>query len=66
MDKFIIYLYGSLDSDIYMKILEVFKILKACNLKFQEIYYIKLQTSLYKLKHYEHMLYNHLSEYLLK
>jgi hypothetical protein len=33
MDIIITYLYGLLDSDIYMKFLEGVKMLRACNLK---------------------------------
>ena len=60
------YLYGSMDNDIYMKILEGFKLLEANCTKSRSIYSIKLQRSLYGLKQPRHMLYNHLSEYLLK
>lgn len=44
------YLYGSLGNDIYIKIIEWYKMLKACNSKSQNIYSIKLQRSLYELK----------------
>ena len=44
------YLYESLDSDIYMKILEGFKIPEALSTKPKEMYSIKLQRSLYGLK----------------
>ena len=49
MDVVIAYLYGSLDDDIYMKILEGFKMLEATNSKHCSIYSIKLQRSLYRL-----------------
>ena len=44
------YLYGSLDSDIYMKIPKGFKMPKALSSKPKELYSIKLQRSLYGLK----------------
>ena len=50
MDVVATYLYGSLDKDIHMKILEGFT---------------KLQKSLYRLKQSGRMWYNHLNEYLL-
>ena len=50
MDALTDYLYGLLDSDIYMKILEGFKMPEASSLKPKELYSIKLQRSLYKLK----------------
>lgn len=66
MDVVTAYLYGSLDTDIYMTIPEGFKnpvtnIPKQCGL-----YSIKLQRSLYGLKQSGRMWYNHLSEYLLQ
>jgi hypothetical protein len=60
------YLYGSLDNDIYMKIPERYKMPETYNSKFQSIYSIKLQRSLYGLKQSERMWYNRLSGYLLK
>jgi hypothetical protein len=60
------YLYGSLDNDIYMKILEGYKMPEAYNSKSRNMYSIKLQRSLYGLKQSGRMLYNPLSEYLLK
>ena len=44
------YIYGPLDSDIYMKIPEGFKISEALSSKPKELYLIKLQRSLYGLK----------------
>ena len=44
------YLYGSIDNDIYMKILEGFKLLEANCTKPRSMYLIKLQRSLYGLK----------------
>ena len=50
MDVVTVYLYGSLDSDIYMKIPEGFKMSEASSSKSKELYSIKLQRSLYELK----------------
>ncbi|KAL6329080.1 hypothetical protein AAG906_007370 [Vitis piasezkii] len=66
MDVVTTYLYGSIDTDIYMKIPEGFKLPEATNLKPRNMYLIKLQRSLYGLKQSERMWYNRLSEYLLK
>ena len=64
MDNATTYLYGSLDSDIYMKIPEGFKMHDAstsCNL-----FSIKMQRSLYELKQFGRMWYQRLSGYLIK
>ena len=50
MDVVTAYLYGSLDSDIYMKIPEGFKMPESLSSKPKELYSIKLQRSLYGLK----------------
>ena len=50
MDVVIAYLYGSLDTNVYMKIPEGFKLPEVMNSKPQSIYSIKLQRSLYGLK----------------
>ena len=50
MDVVTAYLYGSIDINIYMKILEGFKLPEATNPKPRNMYSIKLQKSLYKLK----------------
>ena len=63
MDVVIAYLYESLDCDIYMKLLERFKLPRACS---REQYSIKLNKSLYGLKQSGRMWYNRLSEYLIK
>ena len=60
------YLYGSIDTNIYMKIPEGFKLPEVTNPKPRNIYSIKLQRSLYRLKQFGCMWYNRLSEYLLK
>ena len=66
MDVVTAYLYGSLDSDIYMKIPDGLKMPEAYSSRPREIYSIKLQRSLYGLKQSGRMWYNRLSEYLLK
>ena len=66
MDVITAYLYGSIDNDIYMKILKGFKLPKAKNIKPRNMCSIKLQQSLYRLKQSGNMWYNRLSEYLLK
>ena len=65
MDVVTAYLYESLDSDIYMKILEGLKMPEAYNIS-RDMCSIKLQKSLYSLKQSGRMWYNRLSEYLLK
>ena len=66
MDVITAYLYGSMDNDIYIKILEGFKLSEANSTKPRSIYSIKLQRSLYGLKQSGRIWYNRLSEYLLK
>ncbi|KAK2434187.1 putative mitochondrial protein [Trifolium repens] len=66
MDVVTAYLYGSLDSDIYMKLPEGFNFPNANRLESREGYSIKLNKSLYGLKQSGSMWYNRLSEYLLK
>ncbi|GJR43791.1 disease resistance CC-NBS-LRR class family protein [Tanacetum coccineum] len=50
MDVVTAYLYRSLDSDIYMKILEGFKMPEALSAKPKDTYSVELQRSLYGLK----------------
>ncbi|KAK4394572.1 Secreted RxLR effector protein [Sesamum angolense] len=66
MDVVTAYLYGSLDTDIYMRIPEGLKMSEALKSKPRHMYSIKLKRSLYKLKQSERMWYNRLSEYLIK
>ena len=66
MDVITAYLYGSIDSDIHMKIPEGFKLPEAVSTKPRSMLSVKLQRSLYGLKLSGRMWYNHLSEYLLK
>ena len=49
MDVITAYLYGTLDNDLYMKILEGFQMPQGTNSKHYSIYSIKLQRSLYRL-----------------
>ena len=61
MDVVTTYLYGSLDANVYMKILKGFTLPEAMNSKPWSMYSIKLQRSLYGLKQSGRMWYNHLS-----
>nr|GEX93169.1 putative RNA-directed DNA polymerase [Tanacetum cinerariifolium] len=65
MDVVTAYLYGSLDSDIYMKIPKGFKMPKALSEKPKDMYSVKLQRSLYRFKQSGRMWYNRLSDYLI-
>jgi hypothetical protein len=64
MDVVTAYLYGSLDSDIYMKVPEGLKVPETYNTKSHGMYSIKLKRSLYELKQSGRMWYNRLNEYL--
>ena len=66
MDVVTAYLYGSLDNDIYMKILERYKMSETYNSTSQIMYFIKLQRSLYGLKQFGCMWYNRLNGYFFK
>ena len=66
MDVVTPYLYESLDTDIYMRIAERFKISEPLSSKPKELCAIKLQRSLYGLKQSGRMWYNRLSEHLTK
>ena len=50
MDIVTTYLYGSIDTNVYMKIREGFKLHEVMNSKPRSMYSIKLQRSLYGLK----------------
>ena len=63
MDVVTAYLYGDLDTDIYMKIPEGLALPKA---KPRSTYSIKLRCALYDIKQSERMWYNRLSKYLSK
>ncbi|WP_284343919.1 reverse transcriptase domain-containing protein, partial [Dyella mobilis] len=62
MDVVTAYLYGNLDTDIYMKVPEGFQLPQG---KPRDMYSIKLQRALYGLKQSGRMWYNRLSEYLV-
>ena len=64
MDVVTAYLYGSLDSDIYIKVPDGIQILNP-NIN-RNMYCVKLQKTLYGLKQSGQMWYNRLSEFLLK
>ncbi|KAL0343769.1 UNVERIFIED_CONTAM: Retrovirus-related Pol polyprotein from transposon RE1 [Sesamum angustifolium] len=66
MDVVTAYLYGSLDTNIYMRIPEELKMPEALKSKSRHMYSIKLKRSLYGLKQSGRMWYNRLSEYLIK
>ncbi|GKE07118.1 retrovirus-related pol polyprotein from transposon TNT 1-94 [Tanacetum coccineum] len=65
IDVVTVYLYGPLDSDIYMKIPEGFKMPEALSIKPKYMYSLKLQRSLYGLKQSGRIWYNCLSDYLI-
>ena len=62
MDVVTAYLYGSLDSDIYMKVLEGLEIPNKNHNR--NMYCVKFQKSLYGLKQSGRMRYNRLKEFL--
>ena len=66
MDVVSAYLYGFIETNVYMKIPEGFKLPEAMNSQPRSMYSIKLQRSLYGLKQSDRMWYNRLSQYLLK
>ena len=66
MDLVTTYLYASIDTNVYMKIPEGFKLPEVMNSKPRSMYSIKLQRSLYGLKQFGRIWYNSLSQYLLK
>jgi hypothetical protein len=63
MDAMTTYLYGSLDFDIYMKVPDGISVTNA-NVG-RNMYYVKLNKSLYGLKQSGRMWYNRLKEFLL-
>jgi hypothetical protein len=63
MDVMTTYLYESLDSDIYIKVLDKISVLNT-NAN-RNLYCVKLVKSLYDLKQLEKMWYNQLKEFLL-
>lgn len=66
MDVVIAYLYGSINKNIYMKILEGLKMTEANNYKPLNLYSLMLKQSLYGLKQFVHKWFNQLSNYSLK
>jgi len=66
MDVVTAYLYGSLDTDIYMRVPEGIKISESNNSQPRGLFSIKLKRALYGLKQSGRMWYNRLSEYLMK
>jgi hypothetical protein len=64
MDIVTAYLYGSLDSGIYMKVPDGLRVSDAKSNR--NMYSVKLQRALYGLKQSGQMWYNRLSEFLLK
>ena len=64
MDVVTAYLYGSLDSDIYIKVPEGLEIPNKNHNR--NMYCVKLQKSLYGLKQSGRMWYNRLKEFLLQ
>jgi hypothetical protein len=64
MDVVTAYLYGSLDSEIYMKVPDGLRVLDAKSNR--NMYSVKLQRVLYGLKQSRRMWYNRLSQFLLK
>jgi hypothetical protein len=63
MDVMTAYLYGSLDSDIYIKVSDEISVPNA-NIG-RNMYCVKLNKSLYGLKQSERIWYNRLNEFLL-
>jgi Reverse transcriptase (RNA-dependent DNA polymerase)/GAG-pre-integrase domain/Integrase core domain len=66
MDVVTAYLYGSLDSEIYMKVPEGIKLPKSLQSVNRDLCSIRLMRSLYGLKQSGRMWYKRLCEYLLK
>ncbi|KAL6219487.1 hypothetical protein ACLB2K_007246 [Fragaria x ananassa] len=66
MDVVTAYLYGDLDSKIYMKMSDGLSLPKSSDSKPRSAFAIKLWHSLYGLKQSERMWYNHLSDYLIR
>ena len=64
MDVVTAYLYGSLDSDLYMKVPDGISIPNQGTNR--NMYCVKLKRSLYGLKQSGRMWYNRLSEYLMQ
>lgn len=65
MDAVTAYLYGNLDLDIYMKVLESIPILNQDRPN-RNLYSVQIRKSLYGLKQAGRMWYNRLSDFLCK
>ena len=65
MDVVIVYLYGDLDTEIYMKVPEGLKLPESSSSRPRNTFSIKLRRSLYGLKQSGRMWYNRLSKYLI-
>ena len=66
MDVVTAYLYGDLDSEIYMKVPDDITLPKSSDSKPRSAYAIRLQHSLYGLKQSGRMWYTRLSDYLIR
>ena len=64
MDVVTAYLYGDLDTKIYMNVPKILTLTRSNIFKPRNMLSIRLRRSLYGLKQYARMWYNHLSEYL--
>ena len=65
MDVVTAYLYGDLDTEIYMKIPDGIQLPKSSGSKPRSVFSIRLKRSLYGLKQSGRMWYNRLSDYLI-
>ena len=65
MDVVTAYLYGDLDSEIYMKVPDGFHVPKSSDSKPQSTYSTRLKCSLYGLKQSGRMWHYRLSDYLI-
>ena len=65
MDVVTAYLYGDLDTEIYMKVPDGLKLPESSSSRPRNTFSIKLRRSLYGLKQSGRMWYNRLSEYLI-
>ncbi|KAJ9540031.1 hypothetical protein OSB04_026537 [Centaurea solstitialis] len=65
MDVVTAYLYGDLDTEIYMRVPDGLKLPESSSSQPRNTFSIRLRRSLYGLKQSGRMWYNHLSEYLI-
>ncbi|KAK9932128.1 hypothetical protein M0R45_019377 [Rubus argutus] len=66
MDVVTTYLYGDLDTEIYMKVPDGLSLPKSSGSRPRSAFAIRLKRSLYGLKQSERMWYTHLSDYLIE